>query len=156
MKKINQFWAHLGRGGRGVGPSFPFFSCFSPVFSCFSSCSSVGHHLVFSEDQVERRMWWAVGQVLPSYQNRQISALDETADAPRSRLFFLLSTLSLSTLLSSLFSLLSLFPLFSFLSSLSSVHLSSINTYLSSPESGPLAGRLRVARGCSLGGSPFS
>ena len=27
-----------------------------------------------------------VGQVLPSYQNRQISALDETADAPQSRL----------------------------------------------------------------------
>ena len=27
-----------------------------------------------------------VGQVLPSYQNRQISALDETADAPQSSL----------------------------------------------------------------------
>ena len=30
-----------------------------------------------------------VGQVLPSYQNRQISALDETADAPQSSLFSL-------------------------------------------------------------------
>ena len=33
-----------------------------------------------------------VGQVLPSYQNRQISALDETADAPQSSLFSLLSS----------------------------------------------------------------
>ena len=32
-----------------------------------------------------------VGQVLPSYQNRQISALDETADAPQSSLSSLLS-----------------------------------------------------------------
>ena len=61
-----------------------------------------------------------VGQVLSSSQNRQISALDETADAPQSSLF--------------------------------SLHLSSINTYLSSPDSGPS----RSARGCSLGGSPFS
>ena len=78
-----------------------------------------------------------VGQVLPSYQNRQKSALDETADVPQSSLF---------SLLSSLFSL----------------HLSSINTYLSSPDSGPsqvarspLAVPSQVARGCSLGGSPF-
>ena len=35
-----------------------------------------------------------VGQVLPSYQNRQISALDETADAPQSSLFSLFSLLS--------------------------------------------------------------
>ena len=35
-----------------------------------------------------------VGQVLPSYQNRQMSALDETADAPQSGLFSLLSFLS--------------------------------------------------------------
>ena len=43
-----------------------------------------------------------VGQVPPSYQNRQISALDETADAPQSSLFFLLSALRspLSSLLS--------------------------------------------------------
>ena len=34
-----------------------------------------------------------VGQVLPSYQNRQTSALDETADAPQSGLFSLLSSL---------------------------------------------------------------
>ena len=34
-----------------------------------------------------------VGQVLPSYQNRQISALDEMADAPQSSLFSLLSSL---------------------------------------------------------------
>ena len=34
-----------------------------------------------------------VGQVLPSYQNRQISALDETADAAQSGLFSLLSSL---------------------------------------------------------------
>ena len=33
-----------------------------------------------------------VGQVLPSYQNRQTSALDETADAPQSSLFSLLSS----------------------------------------------------------------
>ena len=65
---------------------------------------------------------WRVGQVLPSYQNRQISALDETADAPQSNFFSLLS--------------------FVF-----SLHLSSINTYLSSPDSiphKPLAGRSRV------------
>ena len=35
-----------------------------------------------------------VGQVIPSHQNRQISALDETADAPQSSLFSLLSSLS--------------------------------------------------------------
>ena len=34
-----------------------------------------------------------VGHVLPSYQNRQISAIDETADAPQSGLFSLLSCL---------------------------------------------------------------
>ena len=38
-----------------------------------------------------------VGQVLPSYQNRQISALDETADAPQSSLFSLLSFLFVSS-----------------------------------------------------------
>ena len=53
-----------------------------------------------------------VGQVLPSHQNRQISALDETADAPQSNLSLLFS-LSL--------------PL----------HLSSFSTYLSSPDSVP-------------------
>ena len=37
-----------------------------------------------------------VGQVRPSYQNRQISALDVTADAPQSCLFSLLSSLTLS------------------------------------------------------------
>ena len=37
-----------------------------------------------------------VGQVLPSYQNRQISALDETADAPQSSLSALLSVLSVT------------------------------------------------------------
>ena len=36
-----------------------------------------------------------VGQVLPSYHNRQIGALDETADAPQSSLFPLLSSLTL-------------------------------------------------------------
>ena len=36
-----------------------------------------------------------VGQVLPSYQNRQMSALDETADAPQSSLFSLLLSSSL-------------------------------------------------------------
>ena len=36
---------------------------------------------------------WRVGQVLPPWQNRQISALDETADAPQSCLFSLLSSL---------------------------------------------------------------
>ena len=36
--------------------------------------------------------WRRVGQVLRSYQNRQISALDETADAPQSGLFSLLSS----------------------------------------------------------------
>ena len=35
---------------------------------------------------------WRVGQVLPPWQNRQISALDETADAPQSCLFSLLSS----------------------------------------------------------------
>ena len=34
-----------------------------------------------------------VGQVLPSYQNRQIGALDETAGAPQSSLFSLFSSL---------------------------------------------------------------
>ena len=50
-----------------------------------------------------------VGQVLPSCQNRQISALDETADAPQSGLFSLLS--SLFFLISSFFFLPSLFLL---------------------------------------------
>ena len=43
------------------------------------------------DDQVE-------SQVLPSYQNRQISALDEMADAPQSSLFSLLSSLIFSSL----------------------------------------------------------
>ena len=60
-----------------------------------------------------------MGQVLPSYQNRQISALDETADAPQSSVFFL--------------------------------HLSSFNTYLSSPDSG----RSQSPRG-SLAGVPWA
>ena len=60
-----------------------------------------------------------VGQVLRSYQNRQISALDETADAPQSSLF--------------------------------SLHLSSFNTYLSSPSSGPS----QSPRG-SLAGVPWA
>ena len=38
-----------------------------------------------------------VGQVLPSYQNRQIGALDETADAPQSSLFSLFSSLQFYT-----------------------------------------------------------
>ena len=47
-----------------------------------------------------------VGQVRPSYQNRQISALDETADAPQSSLFSPLSSLfSLLLFLSSSHSL---------------------------------------------------
>ena len=40
-----------------------------------------------------------VGQVLPSYQNRQKSALDETADVPQSSLFSLLSSLCVHTAL---------------------------------------------------------
>ena len=59
---------------------------------------------------------WRVRQVLPSYQNRQISALDETADAPQSSPFTLLS--SPFSLLSSPFYLLpspfSLLPCFIF------------------------------------------
>ena len=47
-----------------------------------------------------------VGQVLPSYQIRQISALDETADAPQSSLFSLLLFLLSSSLSSLFFSLL--------------------------------------------------
>ena len=47
-----------------------------------------------------------VGRVPPSYQNRQISALDETADAPQSGLFSLLSS-------SLFFEYLSLFSSFS-------------------------------------------
>ena len=62
------------------------------------------HTLVVVRLRVVYGGW--VGQVLPSYQNRQISALDETADAPQSSLF---------SFLSSLFSL--LFSLLSFLSS---------------------------------------
>ena len=53
---------------------------------------------------------WRVGQVLPSYQKHQISALDETADAPQSSLFSLLFSL-LTSLFSS--SLLLSSPLFS-------------------------------------------
>ena len=39
-----------------------------------------------------------VGQVLPSYQNRQISALDETADAPQSSLFISVQKILVSLL----------------------------------------------------------
>ena len=74
-----------------------------------------------------------VGQVLPSYQNRQISALDETADAPQFSLF---------SFLSSLFSL--LFSLLSFLSS------SQFYQYLS------LFSRFRSLPGAPRGGSPNS
>ena len=76
-----------------------------------------------------------VGQVLPSYQNRQISALDETADAPQSSIFSLL--FSLSSLLSShslslsLLSLFSLSPL-SLLSLLCLLCLLSLHSPLSS------------------------
>ena len=58
-----------------------------------------------------------VGQVLPSYQNRQISALDETADAPRSSLFPLFTLPPLLSSPSSLFPLLFLSPLLPFPSS---------------------------------------
>ena len=39
--------------------------------------TSVGYHLVTSDDQVESRIWWVagVGQVIPSKQNRQMNAL---------------------------------------------------------------------------------
>ena len=98
-----------------------------------------------------------VGQVLPSYQNRQISALDETADAPQlvSSLFSLLS--SLFSLLSSLFSLLSsLFSLFSLLSfsllSSSSSLLFSIAVHCSITISLP---QNQFPRSSLAGGPPF-
>ena len=52
------------------------------TFPCGKSAHS-------GDDQVESRKWWAAGvcQVLPSYQNRQIGALDETAVAHQSSLF---------------------------------------------------------------------
>ena len=60
-----------------------------------------------------------VGQVLPSYQNRQISALDETADAPQSSLFSLFSFhFSLPLLFSSLLLVFSSSCLLSFVLSL--------------------------------------
>ena len=65
-----------------------------------------------------------VGQVLPSNQNHQIGAFDETADAPQSSLFSLLFF---------------------------SLQLSSINTYLSSPARSHLAGRSRAAPLVSCG-----
>ena len=52
-------------------PLFLFFLLFfSPVFglfSCFTSCLSVGYHLVISEDQVESRKWWAAGGSSPTF-----------------------------------------------------------------------------------------
>ena len=69
------------------------------------------------------------GQVLPSYQNRQISALDETADAPQSGLSPLLSL-----------------PL----------HLSSFSTCLSSPDSVPSQFPRSPSRVAPPGGSPNS
>ena len=105
----NQFWCpSRGVCAHPFGPSFPFFTpFFSPVFcffSCITNCLSVGHHLVISEDQVESRIWWAAGGSSPSYQNRQMSALDETADAPQSSLFSLLSSLVFLSLFSLIFS----------------------------------------------------
>ena len=102
--------------------------------------SGIVHILVMIKLRVvhgERR----VGQVPPSYQNRQIGALDETADAPQSSLFSLLSSffslLFLSSL-SPLFSLsslslslsLSLFSIFSLSLSLSLFCLSSFSSLL--------------------------
>ena len=74
------------------------------------------HTLVMIRFRVEKR-GRRVGQVLPSHQNRQISALDETADAPHSSLF---------SLLSSLFSLLSSLALSLFLSFSLSARLASL------------------------------
>ena len=99
-------------------------------FSFVTSCLSVGHHLVISEDQAESRR--RVGQVLPSYQNRQISALDEMADAPQFSLslslslFLSLLSFSLSFSLSlslSLFLFSLSFPIYLSFSFFSSFHL---------------------------------
>ena len=76
-----------------------------------------------------------VGQVLPSYQNRQISALDETADAPQSSLFSLLFSLFSCLVLSLLFRL--LFSLS--LSSLLSFSVFSLALWLSLALSGSLS-----------------
>ena len=80
-----------------------------------------------------------VGQVLPSNQNHQIGAFDETADAPQSSLFSLLSSLFFSLLLSS-----SLFF---------SLHLSSINIGLFFSRFRSLAGLSQVPRGWLAGRS---
>ena len=88
-----------------------------------------------------------VGQVLPSYQNGQISALDETADAPQSSLFSLLSFLFSLCFFSLLF--------------LSSSQSSQFSEYLLisllqiQVTRGPLAVPSQVARGCSYGRLPF-
>ena len=85
-------------------PLFLFCSFFSPVFFlAFTSWLPFGYSVKIRlrVEKSGRR----VGQVLPSYQNRQISALDETADAPQSGLSsLLLSCLCLSSFVfSSLF-----------------------------------------------------
>ena len=59
---------------------FLFFFFFWPssaaliIIIVVTSWLSVAYHLVFSDDQAEGRLWW-VGQVIPSLQNRQMSAL---------------------------------------------------------------------------------
>ena len=64
---------------------------------CIGSSSLFPCGIVHNVEMIKLRVVCGgrrVGQVLPSYQNRQISALDETADAPQSSLFSLLSLLS--------------------------------------------------------------
>ena len=91
--------------GSPFGPSFPFFVLlfFLPFFFFFFLALPVVYQLVTIWFSVKIRLRVVkggrrVGQVLPSYQNFQISAFDETADAPQSCLF---SFLSLSLHLSS-------------------------------------------------------
>ena len=80
---------------------FPFFPRFFPPF--FFLALPVGHQLVTIWVSVKIRLRVVyggrrVGQVLPSYQNRQISALDETADARHSSLYISVLSILMSLL----------------------------------------------------------
>ena len=83
----------------GGKPLFVLFSCISSFFLPFFLALPVVYQLVTIWFSVKIRLRVVygerrAGQVLPSYQNRQISALDEAADAPQSSLFSLLSSCS--------------------------------------------------------------
>ena len=86
-------WAHLG--WYPFGHSFPFFPTFFSPVCCLALPVVCQLVTTWLSVKIRLRVVYGgrrVGQVLPSYQNRQISALDETADAPQSSLLSLLSS----------------------------------------------------------------